>query len=180
MNAYEILGLSQRLTIAADEIHTAFRLAGKSLHPDAGGDGAAFEQLRHARNILLSPSMRLEHWLALQGQTLDYRGTIDPALMDLFTTIGHVLQQAETMARRRRTTATALGLAMLEDDTLILRDCIEDQIACVDRAISEQTSNFPKWDQALPEIAISAPAIRNLRFLEKWKASLRSAYASLS
>lgn len=40
--------------IWAHNVHAAFRLAAKEVHPDAGGDEAAFKRLVEARDVLIS------------------------------------------------------------------------------------------------------------------------------
>ena len=78
MNAFEILRLPPRLSIRAEEVNNAFREAGKSMHPDAGGDDREFARLREAHAILSSPSRRLRHWLETHGITVEARGVVAP------------------------------------------------------------------------------------------------------
>lgn len=180
MNAYDVLGLPQRLTLTAAEIDTLFREVGKTQHPDAGGDEQRFALLRQARVTLTSPASRLAQWLELQGQTPEPRGTIDPAVMDLFTTVGEAVQEADALARRRLAATTALGLALLESETLRNRERIETMIAKVDAAIASQCSPFASWESNPPDSEQAATTLRSLRFLEKWKTSLMAAYAGLA
>jgi len=180
MNAFEALGLPQRLTLTSEEIDVAFREAGKAHHPDAGGDEATFAQLRQARATLTSPASRLAHWLELHGEQSDPRGTIDPAIMDLFGAVGEAVQQADAIARRRSATTTALGMALLEGETLRARENIESMITKVDAAIAAQCASFTSWETRTPDSGQSAATLRNLRFLEKWKNSLMAAYANLA
>ncbi|HSP41866.1 MAG TPA: hypothetical protein VLO11_03245, partial [Luteolibacter sp.] len=104
MNAFDTLGLEPRLIIQAGELGDAFREAGKSVHPDAGGDEEEFARLREAHSILASPSRRLRHWLEARGIVVETRGTVAPQVMDLFSTVGEVSQRAESLVRRRQET----------------------------------------------------------------------------
>ena len=180
MNAFAILGLDTRLTLRPEVLTDAFREAGKSLHPDAGGDEAEFARLREAHAILASPSRRLRHWLELQNIAVETRGTVDPRVMDLFATVGEVTQRAESIVRRRQETKTPLGLAMLEHETQLCRESVERTITMVEAAIAGECAVFPDYQRAeSPDAAAASTTARNLAFLEKWHATLRSLYARL-
>lgn len=182
MNAYATLGLPVRLALHPEEIDAAFREAGKSRHPDAGGDQAAFGELRAARETLASPAARLAHWLEIHGHTPDPRGVIGAEIMDRFGEVGEATQRAEGIARRRRAATTALGLAMLEAETLRARESVEMMIASVESAVESQTRDFATWeaDPQTVDPEAAAAVMRGLRFLEKWKRGLMAAYAGLA
>lgn len=180
MNAFETIGLPQRLTITQEEIENAWRAAGKSHHPDAGGEEQAFATLREARATLTSPASRLAHWLEIHGQNPDPRGIIAAEIMDLFTPVGEVVQQADALARRRAAATTALGQAMLEGETLRIRENVEAMISRIDAAITAQCARFPQWESGEIALESQAATLRNLRFLEKWKRALMAAYAGLA
>ncbi|MFZ9937364.1 MAG: hypothetical protein ACO3JG_09950 [Luteolibacter sp.] len=180
MNAFETLGLPPRLTIRAEEVNDAFRESGKSLHPDAGGDEREFARLREAHAILASPSRRLRHWLETHGITVETRGAVDSQVMDLFATVGDVSQRAEAIVRRRQDTKSALGLALLEKETQHSREEVERALATLARAISTQCEEFSDYQAAAaPDAVRASTSVRNLAFLEKWQAGLRSLYARL-
>ncbi|MFU8892951.1 MAG: hypothetical protein ACNA8L_04920 [Luteolibacter sp.] len=180
MNAFDVLGLPQRLTLTSTEIDTAFRESGKTQHPDAGGDEQTFTRLREARTTLASPASRLAHWLEIQGEIPNPRGTIAPEIMDLFAPVGQAVQEADTLARRRDATTTSLGLALLKSETLRIRELLESMIARIDATIVSQCAPFASWEAQPPHPDLPTATIRNLRFLEKWKASLMAAYATLA
>jgi hypothetical protein len=180
MNAFAILGFDTRLTLHPEELGDAFREAGKSLHPDAGGDEAEFARLREAHAVLASPSRRLKHWLELQNIAVETRGAVDPRVMDLFATVGEVTQRAESLVRRRQETKTPLGLAMLEHETQLCRESVERAISMVEAAITGECAAFPEYETAdSPDTTAASTTARNLAFLEKWQATLRSLYARL-
>lgn len=180
MNAFETLRLPPRLSIRAEEVNNAFREAGKSMHPDAGGDDREFARLREAHAILSSPSRRLRHWLETHGITVEARGVVAPEVMDLFAAVGAVSQRAEAIVRRRQETKTALGLAMLEKETQQCREEVERALATLATAIAAQCEVFGAYEAAeVTDAALASTSVRNLAFLEKWQASLRSLYARL-
>jgi len=181
MNAFETLGLPVKLTLRADEIDSAWREAGARLHPDAGGDESLFANLRTARDTLASPGTRLEHWLEIHGHNPEPRGTIAPEIMDLFDPVARATRQAEAIARRRAAASTALGLAVLEADTLRAREAVEAMIATIDDAIEIQGAAFAAWERAPDTLDPAAASVaRGLRFLEKWRRGLMAAYSSLA
>jgi curved DNA-binding protein CbpA len=179
MDAFEVLGIPRRLEASEEELRAAFREAGKRVHPDAGGNEAAFAQLQQAFTTILSPSKRLKHWLLLQGNSGDERGTISPEVMDLFTPIGGIVQQADSLIRKRSEARSALGLALLENETQACREAIESGINSLDTAIASQVAAFPDIESGRTPPDQAAQLARNLAFLEKWRASLQERFARL-
>jgi curved DNA-binding protein CbpA len=180
MNAFEVLGIEQRLSLPAETLGDAFREAGKRAHPDAGGGEGEFAALRQAFEILSSPSRRLRHWLELHGTPAETRGTVTPAIMDLFAEVGEVSQRAEALARRRDEAKSALGRALLESETQSCREAVERAIALVEAAIDRECAAFPQYDSApTADVVAASITVRNLAFLEKWRAGLRGVFARL-
>jgi len=180
MNAYQRLGIEPRLMLDPASLRTAFQDAGKQAHPDAGGGEQEFSALREAHAVLASPSRRLMHWLELQGIKADPRGPVDPRVMDLFTEVGTVSQRAEALIRRRDEARTALGRALLENETQSCREAVEQAITTIEQAISDQCHAFPSYEQAArPDAAAAAITARNLAFLEKWIITLRALFSRL-
>jgi DnaJ-class molecular chaperone len=179
MNAFLTLGLSPRLVFTEEELRSAFREAGRELHPDAGGGEGEFAALKEALAILASPSRRLGHWLSLQGTNVESRGMIAPGLMDLFGKIGTLSQEAEAVIRKRETARSALGRALLEGE---LQEClqrVEEMISEVDECLASECEVFSQWNSAPPEVQLASGKVRNLAFLEKWRDSLKALYARL-
>ncbi len=180
-DAYQILGLRPGLVFSEETLREAFREAGKLTHPDAGGGEGEFAALREAFAMISSPSRRLSHWLELRGTPGEVRGSIDNALMDLFSEVGAATQQAELLIRKRDEAKSALGRAMLEGGTQICREAVEGAISLVEKEIARECSVFPEFEnsQSLDLNAVSIAA-RNLAFLEKWRAALRALFARLA
>jgi curved DNA-binding protein CbpA len=179
-NAFEILGIPARLVIDAEALGTAFREVGKTTHPDAGGDDNEFAALRGALEIVASPSKRLKHWLEIMGAPVELRGSVDPLLMDLFSEIGAVTQRAEALIRKRDESKSALGLALLERETQTCREAVEKTIQLVDASIGRECSIFPTIENSTaPDIEVASRTVRNLSFLEKWRAGMRGVFSRL-
>lgn len=181
MNAFAILGLEERLTYSEDDIRAAFRNAGKNVHPDAGGGEGEFAELKEAQGILASPARRLRHWMERNGTMVETRGTIGGNLMELFGEIGAVTQRVEALARKRETAKTALARALLEGETQVCREELETMIGKTDQAIAEECEEFPLWETGYPPESLDRmqQSVRNLTFLEKWRAGLRAGYSRL-
>ena len=180
INAFEILGIERTLTLSDDTLRAAFRGAGKSAHPDAGGGDAEFARLREAFEILGSPSKRLKHWLELRCFTVETRGVVDTALMDLFGRVGEITQRAEALIRKRGESKSALGLAMLEGETQVCRESVEKALRLVEEAMETACSVFPDIEAAETlDLDAATKTVRNLAFLEKWRAGLRSVRSRL-
>jgi len=180
IDAFRALGLVPQLDLEDESLRQAFREASKDLHPDAGGGEAEFSELSEALAILSSPSRRLRYWLELQGLTVDPRGSIEPALMDLFTEVGAATQRAEAIIRQRDDAKSALGRAMLEQEIQTSRDAIEAANSKVEQWISRQCGNFAEFESGtLIDVNHASQVLRNLVFLEKWRASLRGCFSRL-
>jgi curved DNA-binding protein CbpA len=180
MNAFKTLGIEPRLVIAEEAVRDAFREAGKLAHPDAGGAEESFAKLREAFEIVSSPSRRLRHWLGLRGIAAETRGTVDSAIMDLFARVGETSQRAEELVRKRDQSKSALARALLERDTQSCREEVERAIMMVETAIGLQCATFPDYESApSPDQASASTTVRNLAFLEKWRATLRGVFSRL-
>ena len=179
MNPFEVLNIEPRLVISRDELNQAFREAGKTAHPDAGGSEEGFAQLQAAADTLSRPARRLKAWLELKGVEVDSRGSIGNALMDEFGRVGEETQKAEAFIRKRESAQSALAKAMLENDAQLCREQLEEAMQRLD----ELTQNICDGFEALEESGSAGTEAvewhRDLSFLEKWQASLRSLFAKL-
>ncbi|MES6854826.1 J domain-containing protein, partial [Cutibacterium acnes] len=63
---YEVLGVAPDATDT--QLKTAWRLAAKATHPDAGGDPQAFTAARHAWEVLSDPARRTAYDADLAGE----------------------------------------------------------------------------------------------------------------
>ena len=128
--AFELLGLSRRMTQDRAEVDRAFREASKRVHPDRLGPGAsAIERrlaveytarLNEAHRQLKDPQSRAEYLLSLEGITVgeETARTKDPEfLMDMMThqeavddasDVDALEAQRSEIVRRRRTNMAAI------------------------------------------------------------------------
>jgi len=160
--------------IEREELNQAFREAGKSAHPDAGGSEEVFARLQAAVDVLNSPARRLKAWLELKGVEVDPRGSIGNALMDEFGRVGEVTQKAEAVIRKREAAQSALAKALLESETQVCREQLEAAMARIERLIQDACAGFGQLEQAGSIDPAAVQRFRDLSFLEKWQASLRT------
>ena len=179
-NAFDRLGIEPCLVLSDETLREAFRVAGKQAHPDGGGAEGEFTALNEAFSTLASPARRLRHWLENRGLTVETRGTIDTALMDLFSEVGAVTQRAELLIRSRDEAKSALARAMLEGETQIRREELEAAIRKVEAWIAGECGGFPELEKSEnPDLERASKIARNLVFLEKWRTGLRSCFTRL-
>jgi curved DNA-binding protein CbpA len=177
---FQILGIEPCLVISDEALRDAFREAGRVAHPDVGGGEGDFARLREAFAVVSSPSSRLRAWLEWRGTPGEVRGSIEASLMEVFSEVGAVTQQAESLIRRREEAKSALVRAMLEGEAQICRESVEKMISRVEALITRECALFPQWERSLTlDIESASKAARNLAFLEKWRTSLRSGYSRL-
>lgn len=179
-HAFQILGIEPRLVLSDEALRDLFREAGKQMHPDAGGGDGEFAALRDAYATLASPSRRLMCWLEWRGTPGEVRGSIEAALMDLFSEVGAVTQQAEAVIRKREEARSPLVRALLESETQVSREAVERTISRVESWINQECADFSNWEVAeVIEVDAISQVARNLAFLEKWRGSLRACFSRL-
>ncbi len=176
MDAFAELGLERRLGVSEEEIRAAFREAGKVRHPDAGGDAADFAKLQEALAVVSNPSARLKHWLELEGIEGGMRGAVRGELMELFSRIGPVLQEADAVIREKEVARSVLAKALLEGKVQACRERLEECQEWVETNASGLCGDFAQVEQGLTD---GWELARELAFLGKWAAELRARYAAL-
>ncbi|WP_193210878.1 J domain-containing protein [Luteolibacter marinus] len=176
MDPFERLGLERRLALSEEELREAFRTAGKQGHPDAGGSGEDFALLQQAYRQLSRPSGRLRAWLSARGIPGEDRGAISPRLLDLFGTVGAVLQRADAVAKKRGESHSALAKAMLEPEVQETREALEACLGEVAAALQDEETAFPEIEAGDGDPWLT---VRNLAFLEKWQGELKARFSAL-
>lgn len=178
MNAFERLGIEVKLTVSDDEIRDAFRKIASGAHPDSGGAEEDFAAIQAAQEVLLSPSKRLKEWLAAKGETVDPRGQIESALMDLFQKVAEVGAVAEAAVKALGTAQTALAKGMAEVAAMGAREKVSALLAEIDDAMRLRIEGFAAIDDS-ENFQAAAKSMRDLVFLEKWRGTLKGLYGRL-
>ncbi len=176
MDVFERLGLRVGLVVSDEEIREAFRAKAAVLHPDSGGDEKEFAKLQGAQEMLMSPARRLKEWMLVKQMEADPRGQIASGLMDLFQKVSEVGAAAEALIKENTNAQSALAKAMVEVRMMKQRDQISDLLEKVIHEIDQRISSFPKVESGELDPAV---IMRDLVFLEKWRATLRGIFSRL-
>ncbi|QTN31287.1 DnaJ domain-containing protein [Akkermansiaceae bacterium] len=176
MNSFERLGLPVALVISEQGIREAFRKRAGDMHPDSGGDEDGFARLQEAQEVLLSPARRLREWILARGIDADERGRIGAGLMNLFQKVAEVGNEAEAAIKAAAGAQSSLAKAMAEVKLIAERERVKALLAEIGGGISEMVGEFPSIEAG---DADPGKVMRDLVFLEKWRASLKSVYGRL-
>jgi curved DNA-binding protein CbpA len=175
MNEFEILGLRVGLVISDEEIRDAFRQRAV-LHPDSGGDEQEFAKLQGAQEILLSPAKRMKAWMSARGIDVDARGQIEGGLMDLFQKVSEVGASAEILIRENAGAKSALVKAMVEVKLIKQRESVQELLEVLAAELNQRTDTFAQVEEGEVD---PGTIMRDLIFLEKWRATLKGIYGRL-
>lgn len=176
MSAFETLGLGLKLRVSDEEIREAFRVKAAVMHPDSGGDESQFARLKQAQDVMLSPARRLKEWIAARGLEVDSRGQIEGALMDLFQKVSEAGAAAEHLIRENEGAKTALVKAMAEVKLIKQRELIQELLQSVVSELEQRAAKFQQVEEGQIDPGI---IMRDLIFLEKWRATLKGIYGRL-
>ncbi len=162
--------------VSDEEIRDAFRQRAAVLHPDSGGDEQEFARLQGAQEILLSPAKRMKAWMLAVGIEADARGQIEGGLMDLFQKVSEVGAASELSIREDAGAKSALVKAMAEVKLIKHRELVQELIEMVVSELKQRTEKFQQVEEGQIDPGI---IMRDLIFLEKWRATLKGIYGRL-
>lgn len=172
-DAFATLGLGHRLDLSEAEIEGAWQELSRRLHPDGeGGDAERAAAVNRARGILGSASGRLRHWLERRGIPVPRQVPVAADLMDAFGETGRIFQAADDLLRRRSSATTALGRALLAEESFALQQRLQELLRSLQQQRRAAADAFPDIESAARS-GDSAPALAalgRLGFLEKWEA----------
>jgi curved DNA-binding protein CbpA len=182
VDAFELLGLGSGLVLDEDDLRRAFDRKVGEEHPDAGGEGDGFAQVRAAYETLRSPGRRLRHWLELGGVEWEAGGQVPAGLMAVFSGMGDLLMRVDGLAARKAEAQSALARSLLEREGMGLMDeteAMRDRVATMQEGA---VGRFAGFEEAGAEACAreAAEVARTLLFLEKWDGQLRDRWAGLA
>jgi curved DNA-binding protein CbpA len=176
VSAFDILGLRVGLVVSDEEIREAFRVRAAVMHPDSGGDEQEFAKLQGARDVLLSPARRLKEWMSARGMEADARGQIEGGLMDLFQKVSEVGAASELLIRENAGAISALVKAIAEVKLIKQREQVKELLENIAEEIQLRIERFQEVEEGRMD---SGTMMRDLIFLEKWRATLKGIYGRL-
>ncbi len=182
-NFFAILGLAETLVLDPSDVESSWQAATREEHPDHhSNDGESrAADLNRSRAVLSSPVERLDHWLRLKLGEFEPNRTIDPQLMDLFTSIHSSLETADSVISRHQKASTALTRALLAKEAVEAQLSIQNQMGQVHQMKEALIENFPQLERNA-EAGDFENAKRNLgqlKFLAKWEQQCQARLLSL-
>ncbi len=176
-SSFEILELPVRLVVDPDSVESAWREKAKSEHPDAesNSEGSAENfsaDLNRARQILLDPALRLEHWLQVHEVENTRTSSLDEDTMSLFSLIGDAISAADAAIEKQKSATTALGKAVNASEAIKAQLGIQKQLGSIRTTIESAVDSFNELENSAAEQIFSqaVKTLAKLRFLKKWEA----------
>jgi hypothetical protein len=177
-NPFASLGLPESLPLDPVAIETAWRdheRDGQNLAENEASDR------NRARALLSDPVTRLAAWLEVKAPDLPPDRAIAPALMDLFSKIGPVLNQTDALLARHRQATTALARALLTKEAIASQLAVQDLLQQIQSAKATSLDRFAEFEEAgqAGDFAAAAAALGPLKFLKRWEEQCRERLLAL-
>lgn len=181
-DAYATLGLERSLVLDGSLLESAWRELSKAHHPDQStGDTERSATLNRAHETLRSPSARLRHWLELRDVEIGRQAAIEPALMDLFSEIGPLLQDADEILRKRQSTSSSLARALLAESEMAIQRRLQSLLGRLQGELTSTQDRFPPLETAVDSgnASEAIATLARLGFLEKWQRQVQERLMNL-
>jgi hypothetical protein len=182
-NFFALLGLPESLGLDPVAVERSWREKSRSLGgtPDRSDPDIDHPDLNQARTTLADPALRLAHWLALRAPEAPADRRIDPALMDLFSTISPVLAKTDQLLARHRRATTALAKAMLTREAIDAQLQIQELLQRIQPLKGGIVEQFDAIEEAAGtgDFQPATRALGQLKFLKRWEEQCRERLLSL-
>lgn len=184
-DAFRLLNLPPRATLAEEELQAAWLGAARVAHPDQeGGNAETSAGLNAALETLKSPVTRLKHLLEHYSNTPWRAVPLDAGLMSLFEQLGPLLQQAGVFLKKKQAASSALARALLASEEMRLREALEELGLQLDEAWKTHEHALPALDERLALGDSSVwPELQGMQarlaYLAKWRAQVRESLLGL-
>ena len=124
----------------------------------------------------MSPARRLKEWMLAKGIEADARGQIGEGLMDLFQKVVGIGNGAEAAIKLGAGAQSSLAKAMAEVKLMAERERVKALLAEIAEEIEGKIAQFPGIEAGDVD---PGTVMRDLVFLEKWRAAMKSVYGRL-
>lgn len=185
-DCFEVLGFQKRAALNEDDLHQAYAVRSKAVHPDHGGTDAEASALNAAYETLRSPDKRLKHLLELMaGDKAKVWRTVplDEAMMNLFSQLGAAMEGSAKFLEKKAQAKSALARALLTHEAFLWREKLEEIGFAVEAQRLELEAKLPLWDSTdeHEEVSWKELAAMQARFayLAKWQGQLRERLLAL-
>jgi hypothetical protein len=182
-NLFALLGLPESLNLDPGAVENSWREKSRILSDRSNEGDAALDHpdLNQARTTLGDPALRLSHWLALRAPEAPSDRSIDPALMDLFSTISPILEKTDQLLARHRRATTALAKAMLTREAIDAQLQIQELLQRIQPLKTDILEQFAAIEEATVtgDFQPATRALGQLKFLKRWEEQCRERLLSL-
>ena len=187
---FAVLQFERRPWIDPDQLKREYQQRTFAAHPDRSKKAAAdvdFAAITEAYRVLNSPRLRLQHLLALEGDSQS-RGEPTPvpcALSELFMQAAQLVAAINSFLQKREQTSSTLGKSLLQSELAGLRGRIGLLLRNLETQYAEALNDLRTVDEAWPKnrdraVAEIKPLTQRFAFLERWLDQLREKDFQLS
>lgn len=171
MNAFQQLGLPVSLSFEETEVHSAFQTALEARPTEK-------ESLIKAKESLTHSLKRLTHWMEVHEISPKKHHGLSPELMDLFSPFSALLSEIKQLSQEKSEATSTLKQTIVFKKLFAKKPEL-DRFAEKIGALEER--NLSRFDEieTAKNFSLAEETLNNLKFIQKWKASLDQAYASL-
>jgi curved DNA-binding protein CbpA len=131
---FELLDQPRSPWLDPEKLKQAFYAKSLREHPDARADQSGnsddgFAQLNEAYQVLRDPKRRLQHLLALAGQSAAGKASaIPPDLEELFPRVAGLTREADVVTQKTGAASSALSLSLIQPELLRIRADVEEML----------------------------------------------------
>lgn len=180
---FAVLGQEHRAELDVDALREEFQRLSRECHPDMGGELPEFEKINRAQSVLSDPVSRLRHLYELEfGEFPPSSGGFSEQAMELFTTVGAAVADADAYFKRKSSATTAISRAMIARDQDDMQRAIISSCGKVRARRDALLLSLAEIDISLVGDREAARVLvedlcRELAFLAKWERQLNESMA---
>jgi len=187
---FAVLKFERRPWIDLDQLKHEYQQRTLAAHPDRSKTADAdvdFAMITEAYRALNSPRLRLQHLLALEGDSQS-RGeptAVPGELSNLFMEAAQLVGEVNSFLQKREQASSTLGKSLLQPELAGLRGRIDVLLRKLDTQYAEALNDLRTVDEAWPSNRAHAvteikPLAQRFAFLERWLDQLREKEFQLS
>jgi len=170
---FALLDQPRAAWIDPEQLKDAFHARTLRAHPDASGDEGEFAQLNKAYQVLRNPKQRLQHLLALRGETAE-TGAIPNEIAELFPLVASLTRQADVVVTKVQEAGSALTKSLVRPELLQTRSAVEAMINGIEQMLHSANEQLHEEDADLRDL------FSRFSYLTRWLSELKEKQLQLS
>ena len=183
MNPFTVLDLPEQASLSTQEVKARFQELSRIHHPDQQShsteDSNRFAEINQAYQALSTAGGRLKALLqARHGDAFKLKGTLPEGLLDLFTSVGTMLQSADSFLAKKSKATTMLAEALLAPELLTTQQELGKAMQTVNQRLEQAESKLPALETAL-DLQEASALCREFLYLEKWQGQIQARFHEL-